>query len=81
MDGNKPSIKFERYADDTVCHCQGREGAEFLLEILTERSSVCKLSLELIKRRSCIVRTTGDGRIIPTSLLTFRVIRSVPARP
>lgn len=60
MEINHPSIKFERYADDTVCHCRSREEAEFLLEILSDRFSVCKLSLNVDKTK--IVYCKDDRR-------------------
>ena len=30
-----PNIPFERYADDTICHCVSKAQAEYLKEVLT----------------------------------------------
>lgn len=46
---NHPFIKFEWYADDTVCHCRSRKEAESLLETLSDRFSSCRLSLNVEK--------------------------------
>ena len=32
-----PNIPFERYADDTICHCMSKAQAEYLKEVLTCR--------------------------------------------
>ena len=32
-----PNIPFERYADDTICHCVSKAQAEYLKEVLTCR--------------------------------------------
>lgn len=39
------TIRFERYADDIVCHCQTRAQAEALLRKLDERFKACELQL------------------------------------
>ena len=40
-----PNIPFERYADDTICHCVSKAQAEFLKEVLTRRFEQCRLKL------------------------------------
>jgi RNA-directed DNA polymerase len=40
-----PSIPFERYADDTICHCRSLEEAQMLKVSIAERFSACKLKL------------------------------------
>lgn len=40
-----PGIQFERYADDIVCHCVSRYGAESLKVKLEQRFKSCGLSL------------------------------------
>ena len=42
---NHPTIKFVRYADDIVVHCQTLEEAKILLSSIRDRLSNCKLSL------------------------------------
>ena len=45
MSRNYPTIPFERYADDAVCHCKSEREAEELKEALTKRLEECKLEL------------------------------------
>jgi len=40
-----PHIKFERYADDIICHCRSEAEARALWRALDARFSVCKLTL------------------------------------
>ena len=40
-----PSIPFERYADDALCHCRTRHEAEELKSALERRFAVCHLTL------------------------------------
>ena len=44
-------IPFERYADDTICHCQSKEEAEVLKDEIEKRFSTCKLKLNMEKTR------------------------------
>jgi RNA-directed DNA polymerase len=53
MEKNYEEIKFERYADDVVVHCQNIKQALRLLEAITQRLKDCKL--ELNKEKSKIV--------------------------
>jgi RNA-directed DNA polymerase len=46
-----PSIPFERYADDTICHCRNLEEAQRLKASIIERFSTCKLKLNEAKTR------------------------------
>ncbi len=45
MKKNFPQIPFERYADDTICHCKTKEEALNLKTILVERFAQCNLKL------------------------------------
>ena len=40
-----PTIPFERYADDAICHCKSAEEAQALWSALADRFAVCKLVL------------------------------------
>lgn len=51
MKRNHPHIPFERYADDTICHCRSREEAEHLKTLIIDRLAVCKLSLNEAKTK------------------------------
>lgn len=53
MEKNYEKIKFERYADDVVVHCQDIKQALRMLEAITQRLKDCKL--ELNKEKSKIV--------------------------
>ena len=51
MQRNHPSIPFERYADDVLCHCRSQKEAEALLEALRGRLSDCRLELHPAKTK------------------------------
>lgn len=42
---NYPAIPFERYADDTICHCWTEKQAQYLKASLIERFEECGLNL------------------------------------
>lgn len=42
---NYPTIPFERYADDTICHCWTERQAQYLKSVLMERFEECGLKL------------------------------------
>ena len=46
-----PRISFERYADDTICHCSTKAEAEKLKVVIGNRMSACKLKLNEEKTR------------------------------
>jgi RNA-directed DNA polymerase len=46
-----PRIPFERYADDTICHCHTREEAEKMQVIIMNRLADCGLKLNEEKTR------------------------------
>jgi RNA-directed DNA polymerase len=52
-----PYIPFERYADDTICHCRSKEEAQQLLWSIKARMSECKLSLNEEKTRIVYCKT------------------------
>jgi hypothetical protein len=43
MERTHPSIPFERYADDMICHCRSAEEARALEKALEARFTACKL--------------------------------------
>lgn len=51
MERKYPSIPFERYADDSVCHCRSKEEAEQLKSDLIERFAEVGLELNLDKTK------------------------------
>lgn len=46
-----PGIPFERYADDTICHCRSLEEAQQLKKSIMERFASCQLRLNEEKTR------------------------------
>ncbi|MCH9697527.1 MAG: group II intron reverse transcriptase/maturase, partial [Gammaproteobacteria bacterium] len=51
MQRHHPNVPFERYADDSVCHCRSQEHAEILLQELRDRLADCHLELHPDKTR------------------------------
>lgn len=45
MQRSCPSVPFERYADDVICHCKSISQAEWLLDAISRRMAECKLEL------------------------------------
>ena len=45
MKRNHSNIPFERYADDTICHCVSLKQAEFIKKAISKRMADCKLEL------------------------------------
>ena len=60
MRRNHPSVPFERYADDVVCHCQSEDQAKGLWRELKGRFSQCGLELHAGKTK--IVYCKDDDR-------------------
>jgi len=46
-----PSVPFERYADDVICHCKSKSQAEWLLDAISKRLAECKLELNHTKTK------------------------------
>ena len=55
-----PTISFERYADDALCHCVSRTQAEKLQQVLNERMN--SVGLELHPEKTKIVYCKDDNR-------------------
>jgi RNA-directed DNA polymerase len=51
MRRNHPHIPFERYADDSICHCKSKAEAENLIKAIKERLAACKLALNETKTK------------------------------
>lgn len=60
MQRNFPSVKFERYADDCVAHCQTRSQAQKILDAIRIRLQSCGLELHPLKTK--IVYCKDDDR-------------------
>jgi len=66
-----PRIQFERYADDVVCHCLNRDGAERLKEKLVERFKACGLTLHPEKTHIVYCRDSRRRERYPKIQFTF----------
>jgi group II intron reverse transcriptase/maturase len=60
MAKNHPSIPFERFADDLLCHCESEAQARELKELLERRFADCELELHPTKTK--IVYCKDDDR-------------------
>lgn len=59
MQDRYPSIPFERYADDIICHCRSEAQARLLREALGARFSECKLELHPEKTKIVYCKDTN----------------------
>lgn len=59
MDKYHPEKPFERYADDIVVHCKTEKQAQFMLRVIGQRMSACKLTLHPDKTK--IVNLRGQS--------------------
>jgi group II intron reverse transcriptase/maturase len=57
---NHPGIKFERYADDALIHCESEAQAERMLEVVRQRLRECGLELHPTKTK--VVYCEDDDR-------------------
>jgi group II intron reverse transcriptase/maturase len=64
-----PLIRFERYADDIIVHCQTKDEAETILLQISERMEQCKLELHPLKTK--IVYCKDFKRIEPHKQVQF----------
>ena len=60
MEREFPSVPFERYADDIICHCVSEDQAKFVLGAIRKRMAECELELHPDKTR--IVYCRDDRR-------------------
>lgn len=76
-----PSIPFERYADDAVCHCRSKAQADYLRAALARRFAECGLELHPEKTKVVYCKDddrTGEHPVTSFDFLgyTFRARRS-----
>ncbi len=60
MAKHHPNIRFERYADDLLCHCRSEAQARWLWGVLEQRFAEC--GLELHPQKTKIVYCKDDDR-------------------
>lgn len=72
---NHPTLKFERYADDIIIHCDSIEEAQYVLSQVTERLAECKLQVNPTKTRIVYCRNSkrnyGKYPIVSFDFLGF----------
>src|ERR1019366_3988007 len=68
---NFPSVRFCRYADDGVLHCQSEEQAQLVLRDLGERLRQCRLELHPEKTRIVYCQDVNRTAQYPTVKFTF----------
>lgn len=61
MQRNCPSIPFERFADDVICHCQSEKQAKWLLFKLGKRFESCGLELHPEKTKVICCQGVNSG--------------------
>ena len=66
-----PGVKFERYADDAVIHCESEEQAEEIKQALAARLAECALSLHPKKTKVVYCKDGGRRRSYPEHRFTF----------
>jgi RNA-directed DNA polymerase len=69
MRRNYPDVPFERYADDSICHCKTRMQAEGLQRAIQQRFTACNLVLHPEKTK--IVYCKRSGREMKYSQVQF----------
>lgn len=69
MRRNHSNISFERYADDTICHCVSQKQAEFIHRSIKKRFAECKL--ELNEEKTKIVYCKRNHRNIEYECIQF----------
>jgi RNA-directed DNA polymerase len=69
MKRNHSDISFERYADDTICHCVSPKQAEFIKRAIKKRFAECKL--ELNEDKTKIVYCKKNHRDIEYDCIEF----------
>lgn len=71
MQTHHPNIPFERYADDSVCHCRSKQEAESLYKELIERFKSCNLELNEEKTRIVYCKTSKRQEDYPNVTFDF----------
>ena len=66
-----PSILFERYADDTICHCKTKEEAEELRMSVRARLEQCRLKLNEEKTKIVYCKTSRRIQDYPIIMFDF----------
>ena len=71
MRRNYPSIPFERYADDVICHCRSEQQAQELQRSIGQRLAECGLELNVQKTKVVFCKTTRRPGSYPSESFDF----------
>ena len=71
MERHFPSIPFERYADDVICHCASKKQAKYLLDSIKRRLANCRLELNLQKTKIVFCKDSYRWGRYPTESFDF----------
>ncbi len=66
-----PSTPFERYADDTICHCKTEKEAEELRQSVRARLEQCRLKLNEEKTKIVYCKTSRRQQNYPNIMFDF----------
>ncbi|MEJ7683603.1 MAG: group II intron reverse transcriptase/maturase [Segetibacter sp.] len=62
MEKHHPEKPFERYADDIVVHCKTEKQAQYVLKVIVQRLSICKLTVNESKTKIVNLRGTTEKK-------------------
>ncbi|XWN35072.1 MAG: group II intron reverse transcriptase/maturase [Roseivirga sp.] len=71
MEKRHRTVKFVRYADDVIIHCQNEREAEWILEEVSERLKACKLKMNASKTRLVNCKHPSKGGKHPSVKFDF----------
>jgi RNA-directed DNA polymerase len=71
MEKTYSRIPFERYADDTICHCRSLEQAEFIRAEIQRRFDSCKLKLNNEKTKIVYCKSSRRNTDYPNVTFDF----------
>lgn len=71
MERTFPEVKFERYADDIVIHCETQQQSEQIERALADRLQECKLALHPEKTKVVYCKDGSRKGRYPTKKFTF----------
>jgi group II intron reverse transcriptase/maturase len=80
MERTHPSIPFERYADDMICHCRSAEEARALRRSLEARFAACKLVLHPEKTQLVYCKDVNRHGDYPNQFFDFLGYRFRPRK-
>ena len=71
MERELPTIPFERYADDVICHCVSEKQAKFVRDIVKRRLAECRLELHSEKTKIIYCKDSNRPDNYPNEKFDF----------